>query len=226
MFKKKNIPNMLTILRIILVPLFVVLIYFPYEAIIDMLDTIGLDAIGNTFFKFLSDFSIYIALAIYLIASITDFLDGFISRRYGLITKFGKIMDPLADKLLVSTGFIILTGEGIIPAWITVIIVFRDFFVNALRMFGTDNNKELSASLSGKIKTVFQLIGVPLAILNLAIMPKYGYLAFVEYATKMNGFELFVNVFMSVAVSVATIATLASFVTYFIRFRKDIDLEK
>ena len=134
-------------------------------------------------------------------------------------------MDPLADKLLVSTGFIMLTGAGIIPAWITVIIVFRDFFINALRMFGTDNNKDLAASLSGKIKTLFQLIGIPLAILNLALQPKLGFGAFIESAAKMDMIGLMVNVFMTVSISAAVIATLWSFVAYCKRFKSDIDYE-
>lgn len=204
MLKKMNLPNKLTMLRIILVPLFVIAMCLPIEWV----------------------WPIYTALGIYIVAALTDFLDGYISRSKGLITKFGKIMDPLADKLLVSTGFIMLTGFGIIPAWITVIIVFRDFFVNALRMFGTDNHKDLAASLSGKIKTIFQLIGIPLGILNIALLPEYGYLAFVESASKMSMLGLMVNVFMTITVTVAVIATLWSFIAYVIRFKDDIDYEK
>lgn len=203
MLKKMNLPNKLTCLRIILVPLFVIAMCLPTEWV----------------------WPIYTALGIYIVAALTDFLDGYISRKKGLITRFGKIMDPLADKLLVSTGFIMLTGFGIIPAWITVIIVFRDFFVNALRMFGTDNNKDLAASLSGKIKTMFQLVGIPLGILNVALLPEYGYLSFIENAAKMDMLGLAINVFMSVTISVAVIATLWSFVAYLIRFKNDIDYE-
>lgn len=203
MLKKMNLPNKLTCLRIILVPLFVIAMCLPTEWI----------------------WPIYTALGIYIVAALTDFLDGYISRKKGLITRFGKIMDPLADKLLVSTGFIMLTGFGIIPAWITVIIVFRDFFVNALRMFGTDNNKDLAASLSGKIKTMFQLVGIPLGILNVALLPEYGYLSFIENAAKMDMLGLAINVFTSVTISVAVIATLWSFVAYLIRFKNDIDYE-
>lgn len=203
MLKKMNLPNKLTCLRIILVPLFVIAMCLPTEWI----------------------WPIYTALGIYIVAALTDFLDGYISRKKGLITRFGKIMDPLADKLLVSTGFIMLTGFGIIPAWVTVIIVFRDFFVNALRMFGSDNHKDLAASLSGKIKTVFQLVGIPLGILNVALLPDYGYLSFIENASKMDMLGLAINVFMSVTISVAVIATLWSFVAYVIRFKNDIDYE-
>lgn len=203
MWKKMNLPNKLTILRIILIPFFVVAMCLPQDWI----------------------WPIYTALGIYIVAAFTDFLDGHISRKKGLVTKFGKIMDPLADKLLVSTGFIMLTGLGMIPAWITVIIVFRDFFINALRMFGSDNQKDLAAGLSGKIKTLFQLVGIPLGILNVALQSKYGFAAFVENANKMNMIGLMVNVFMTVTISVAVIATLWSFISYFKRFKSDIDYE-
>ncbi|MDO4283121.1 MAG: CDP-diacylglycerol--glycerol-3-phosphate 3-phosphatidyltransferase [Clostridia bacterium] len=203
MWKKMNLPNKLTMLRILLIPLFVIAMCLPTEWV----------------------WPIYTALGIYIVAALTDFLDGHISRSKGLVTKFGKIMDPLADKLLVSTGFIMLTGAGIIPSWITVIIVFRDFFINALRMFGTDNNKDLAASLSGKIKTLFQLVGIPLGILNVALLPEYGFGAFIENAAKMDMLSLMVNIFMTVSISAAVIATLWSFVAYCIRFKSDIDYE-
>ena len=120
MLSKMNLPNKLTMLRIILVPIFILVLCIPKE-----------------FFEFLKievayDYMGYVALGIFAIAAFTDFLDGRISRSKGIVTKFGKIMDPLADKLLVSAGFIMLTGLGIVPAFITAIIVFRDFFVNAL----------------------------------------------------------------------------------------------
>lgn len=203
MWKKMNLPNKLTILRIILIPFFVVAMCLPQDWI----------------------WPIYTALGIYIVAAFTDFLDGHISRKKGLVTKFGKIMDPLADKLLVSAGFIMLTGLGIVPAWITVIIVFRDFFINALRMFGSDNQKDLAAGLSGKIKTLFQLVGIPLGILNVALQSKYGFAAFIENANKMDMIGLMVNVFMTVTISVAVLATLWSFVSYFKRFKSDIDYE-
>lgn len=204
MLKKMNLPNKLTLLRILLVPLFVVFMCLPQEWI----------------------WPIYTALAIYIVAALTDFLDGYISRKKGLVTTFGKIMDPLADKLLVSSGFIMLTALGIIPGWMTVIIIFRDFFVNALRMFGADNQKELSASLSGKIKTLFQLVGIPLGILNVAFIPEYGYAAFIESASKMAMFELMINVFMTVTITVAVIATVISFFVYLKRFKNDINYEE
>ena len=149
MLKKMNLPNKLTMLRIALVPLFVLFMAIPIE----------------------SQWPKYVALGIYIVASITDFLDGYIARSRKLITKFGKIADPLADKLLVSSGFVMLTCLGVIPGWITCIILFRDFTVSSLRMFAVNNNSDVAAVWSGKIKTVFQLIGIILGIFSLA----YGF---------------------------------------------------
>lgn len=213
MLSKMNLPNKLTMLRIILVPIFVLVLCIPKE-----------------FFEFLKIESVYgimgyIALGVFAIASITDFLDGRISRSKGIVTKFGKIMDPLADKLLVSAGFIMLTGLGVIPAFITAIVVFRDFFVNALRMFGSDNAKDVSAGLSGKIKTLFQMLSIVFALLNYSLMPTIGIGGFMSNSLDMSVFELIINVAMSVTLVFALIATIWSFIDYFIRFKDDIDVE-
>lgn len=203
MLKKMNIPNKLTILRIVLVPLFVIFLSLPKEWI----------------------WPLWTGLVIYVIASITDCIDGIIARKTNSITKFGKIMDPLADKLLVSSGFIILTGLSVIPAWITAIIVFRDFSVTALRTFGADKSKDLGASLSGKVKTVFQLVGVPLALIDVA-MQIGGFGAFVTNAINMSTFALLINVCMTVSISAAVISTIWSLVDYFLRFKEDINVEE
>ncbi len=213
MLKKMNLPNKLTMLRIILVPVFVLFLCIPKE-----------------FFEFINlpdvyGYMGYVSLAIFCIAAITDTLDGQISRKRNIVTKFGKIMDPLADKLLVSTGFVMLTGLGVIPAFVTVIVVFRDFFVNALRMFGADKSKDVSAGLSGKIKTVFQMLSIVLGLLSYAYMPQTALFAFIENSMMMNTFELIINIFLSVAVVGAIGATLWSFVDYFLRFKEDIDVE-
>ncbi len=205
MLKKMNLPNKLTMLRILLVPVFIVFIALPSEWV----------------------WNIWVALGVFIVAAITDFLDGQISRRKNIVTKFGKIMDPLADKLLVSSGFIMLAGLGIIPAWITAIIIFRDFFVNALRMFGTDNGKDLAAGISGKIKTIFQLIGLTLAILGIGLSQYTNVFGdFINSASSMSIGVLMVNIGMTVSIAVAVLATLWSLVDYFIRFKDDIDVEK
>ena len=205
MLKKMNLPNKLTLLRILLVPVFVVFMALPVEW----------------------SWTKWVALGIYIVASITDCLDGHISRKYNMVTKFGKIMDPLADKLLVSAGFVMLAGLNIIPAWIVVIIIFRDFFVTSLRMFGADNNSDLAANFSGKIKTVFQLIGVCLAILGTALYTSNNvFFDFISASVNMTMIQLLINVFMSVSILVAAIFTIWSLVDYFFKFKKDINVEE
>lgn len=201
MLKNLNLPNKITMLRIFLVPIFVIFLCF--------VDT--------------WDWTIWVALGLYIIASFTDFIDGYLSRKNNQVTQFGKIMDPLADKLLVSSGFIMLTGLGVIPAGITVVIIFRDFFVNALRMFGADKGSDLAAMLSGKIKTAFQLVGIILAMLDRALVTKYGFGSFITNAGTMDIVSLFINVFMTVTLTVAVVATLVSMIQYISRFAKDME---
>ncbi len=205
MLKKMNLPNKLTMLRIFLVPLFVVFMCLPIDWVWPM----------------------WTAFGIYVVASFTDFLDGYISRKYNMITKFGKIMDPLADKLLVSAGFVMLTGLNIIPAWITMIILFRDLFVTALRNFGADNSSDLGAIFSGKLKTVFQLVGILLAIAEIALFESNtAFGAFLSMAVNMSPIQLMINVLMTILISAAVIATIWSLVDYFLKFKKDINVEE
>lgn len=225
--KKMNLPNKLTMLRIVLVPLFIILLSIPssvYETTTTSMDMYGQTQTTTTV-SIAKAIVGWIALAVFVIASITDTLDGMISRKNGIVTKFGKIMDPLADKLLVSAGFIMLTGLGIVPAAITAVIVFRDFFVTALRTFGADNQKDVAAGLSGKIKTVFQMLAIISGLIQYIIQPLDGMFAFISGANGMFAFELLVNVFMSLALVGALVATIWSFIDYFIRFKDDIDVE-
>ncbi len=213
MLNKMNLPNKLTMLRIILVPLFIICLSIP-ESFFESLEIDN----GTTIMG-------WVALAIFVIAALTDCLDGRISRSQGIVTKFGKIMDPLADKLLVSAGFIMLTGLGVVPAYVTAIVVFRDFFVNALRMFGSDNSKDLAAGLSGKVKTLFQMLAITLALVSYTVSPTVSMFAFIENSLTMDTIELVINVAMSIAVLATLIATIWSFVDYFVRFKEDIDVE-
>ena len=200
MLNKMNLPNKLTMLRIILVPLFIICLSIP-ESFFESLEIDN----GTTIMG-------WVALAIFVIAALTDCLDGRISRSQGIVTKFGKIMDPLADKLLVSAGFIMLTGLGVVPAYVTAIVVFRDFFVNALRMFGSDNSKDLAAGLSGKVKTLFQMLAITLALVSYTVSPTVSMFAFIENSLTMGTRELVINVAMSIAVLATLIATIWSFV--------------
>ena len=212
MLKKMNLPNKLTMLRIILVPVFIICLCMP--------QVFEWFTIENT-----QTVMGIIALIVFVVAAITDCLDGRISRKQNIVTKFGKIMDPLADKLLVSSGFIMLTGLGVVPAFVTAIVVFRDFFVNALRMFGSDNSKDVAAGLSGKVKTLFQMLAITFGLLSYIIAPSYGMFEFIEQSLYMGTAELLVNISMSITVLITVIATLWSFVDYFKRFKDDIDVE-
>ena len=136
-----NLPNKLTILRVIMIPFFLVAL------LVD-----GIPA-GK-----------WVALAIFIIASFTDMLDGKIARKYNLITNFGKFMDPLADKLLVSAALIALIPLGKIPAWIVIVIISREFIISGFRLIASDNGIVIAASYWGKIKTVTQMVMIVLLI--------------------------------------------------------------
>lgn len=199
MFKKMNLPNKLTMLRMVMVVVFVVFMCLPTKL----------------------EWARYVALAVFVLASITDFLDGYISRKNNLVTKFGKIMDPLADKMLVASGFILIAAAGIIPAWMAVVIVLRDFFVTGLRNFGADKEKDLAASLSGKVKTVFQLLAVILALVG-----TYNFGDFVTQSLVMTPIELLINVGMTVSVAAAVLATVWSLIDYIARFKDTVKVDE
>lgn len=150
-----NLPNKLTVFRVILIIPFVVLLQGGRE---------GWSWFAALFGTVYTD---YIALAIFVIASLTDLLDGKIARKYNLITNFGKFMDPLADKLLVCSAMICLTAMGRIPAWIVIIIISREFVISGFRLIASDNGKVIAASWWGKFKTTFQMIMVILMIADI-----------------------------------------------------------
>lgn len=152
-----NLPNKLTVFRVILIVPFVLLLLGGYaqwgwlSAILD-------GAVVYTD---------YIALVIFIIASLTDLLDGKIARKYNLVTNFGKFMDPLADKLLVCSALICLIEMGRIPSWIVIIIISREFIISGFRLVASDNNVVIAASYWGKFKTTFQMIMVCLMLVNI-----------------------------------------------------------
>ena len=139
-----NLPNKLTLLRVLLIPFFVAFLLVP-----------GIPY-GN-----------YIAVAIFIIASLTDLLDGKIARKYNLVTNFGKFMDPLADKLLVCSALICLIQLELIPAWVVIIIIAREFIISGFRLVASDNGVVIAASYWGKFKTAFQMLTVIVLILNI-----------------------------------------------------------
>ena len=109
----------------------------------------------------------YVALALFAIASFTDFLDGYIARSRNLVTDFGKFMDPLADKLLVCSALICLIQLELIPAWVVIIIIAREFIISGVRLVASDNGVVIAASYWGKFKTAFQMLTVIVLILNI-----------------------------------------------------------
>ena len=135
-----NTPNILTLIRVVLVPVFM--------------------------WTLLSEFYIA-AVIIFAVASFTDHLDGYLARKYNLVTNFGKFMDPLADKLLVCAAMICLVEMGLIPAWVVIIIMSREFIISGFRLIASDNNVVIAASYWGKFKTVFQMVMICLMIANL-----------------------------------------------------------
>ena len=155
--KKMNLPNKLTIFRMVLIVPFVILLLGDYG--------------GWGWFKAIFggglEYMDYVALAIFIIASLTDLIDGKIARKYNLVTNFGKFMDPLADKLLVSAAMIALVELGRIPAWIVIVIISREFIISGFRLVASDNNVVIAASYWGKFKTVFQMVMVCLMIADI-----------------------------------------------------------
>lgn len=154
-----NLPNKLTVLRVLMIPFFLIFM---------LTDTMG--PAGK-----------YIACAIFVIASFTDFLDGYIARKYNLVTNFGKFMDPLADKLLVCSALICLVETGSLPAWMVVIIISREFIISGFRLVASDNGVVIAASYWGKFKTVFQMVMIVLLILQLPFPVFYWIEAFFIY---------------------------------------------
>lgn len=141
-----NLPNKLTTLRVIMIPFFVFFLLWQNGE--------------NYTFRM-------IALALFIIASLTDLLDGKIARKYNLVTNFGKFMDPLADKLLVCSALICLIELNALPAWMVIVIISREFIISGFRLIASDNGVVIAASYWGKFKTTFQMVSVVLLILDI-----------------------------------------------------------
>lgn len=131
-----NLPNKLTVLRVILIPFFIFFL------------------LTNNF----GNIGPIVALIIFCVASLTDMLDGKIARKYNLVTNFGKFMDPLADKLLVSSALICFIELKILPSWFVIIIIAREFIISGFRLVASDKGVVIAASMWGKVKTVFQMV--------------------------------------------------------------------
>ena len=138
-FRFKNLPNQLTIARVCAIPLFIILLLMGFRVA---------------------------ATIVFLAAALTDMLDGKIARKYNLVTNFGKLMDPLADKLLTMAAFVCLVELGDIPAWMVIVILGREFINTGMRQVAAAEGIVIAAGWSGKIKTVCQMVAIPLIMLN------------------------------------------------------------
>ena len=179
-----NWPNRLTILRVILIPFFVVCL---------MLDK------GDGVLR-------YMALGIFIVASLTDTLDGYIARKYDLVSNFGKFMDPLADKLLVCSAMICFIELGKMPSWVVLIIIAREFIISGFRLIASDNGLVIAASWWGKSKTIVQMVMIIGLLLDLGTI-----------FTSMAGI---VHIIEQVLIYLALALTVISLVDYIVKNRK------
>ena len=164
-----NLPNKLTVLRIVLILPFLLVLY--------------LDVPGAS----------YIALAIFIIASLTDLLDGKIARSRNLVTDFGKFMDPLADKLLVMSALLWFVEAGRLPAWAMLVVVAREFAVTALRLIAVERGRVIAAAWSGKIKTASTMVCIVLMFLPIPDLVNTLCVAVIVVTTLWSGVEYFVK---------------------------------
>ena len=182
-----NLPNKLTILRIILVPIMIIVPFFNIKG---EMFTIPIESI--------------IINLIFIIASITDQLDGHIARSRNQVTTFGKFLDPIADKILVVAAMIMLVEMGRLPAWIPSIVIFREFLVSGYRLIAVQSDgKVIAASIWGKIKTVTQMIAIILAFID---VNAYGAI----FNGNLTGFSLALNILTTLMMTVSTIAAIFS----------------
>ncbi len=189
-----NLPNKLTLLRIILTPIFMAVLYWGFP---------GAD---------------YAALAIFIVASLTDMLDGKIARKYNLVTDFGKFADPLADKILVVAAMLWFVEAGRMPAWMVMIVITREFAVSGLRMIASDNGRVIAAGWSGKVKTASTMVCI---VVMLAMGPVLE-----SYTQALTSFSApFPPVFIvwidPLCCWIITLTTLYSGVEYFVK-NKDV----
>lgn len=182
-----NLANKLTIFRIILVPVMVVIPFFKIPG------------------EFLNiPITMWIINFIFIIASITDKLDGYVARSRNQITAFGKFLDPIADKILVLAAMIILVEMNKLPAWIPIIVLFREFIVSGYRLVAVENSgKVIAASIWGKLKTVTQMLAIILAFIDTSY---YGAM----FTGELTGYAFWINSAMTIMMTISIIATIFS----------------
>lgn len=181
-----NLPNKLTILRILLTFIFIAFLFVNLP------------------------FARTIALGIFILASLTDLFDGYIARRYGLITNLGKLLDPIADKILTLSAFLAFVQLGLIKAWMVIIIILREFIITGLRLLALSNGKVLEATLAGKHKTVSQMVAIVFILVYLSL------LEFIKNIPTAN-FKTVIDIIMYITI----VLTIISGISYLIR-NKDI----
>lgn len=174
-----NLPNKITLFRILLIPIFVYLLLMPIEGSMTII-------YGKTI-----SYNIFLAAIVFIVASVTDFIDGYIARKYNLITNMGKFLDPLADKLLVGSAFIVMVELNLIPSWMVVCVIAREFAVTGLRMLAVEQGEVIAAGLLGKLKTITQLMAIILILLG---NPIFEYINF-----KFDIIILWISVILTIA---------------------------
>ena len=168
-FYKMNLPNKLTTLRMVAVLVVIAIALIPWNGI----NGTGIEAwlyasMANKNIEWVR----YTLCGLFIVASFTDMLDGKIARKYNLVTTYGKFMDPIADKLLVNSMFMILTFWGLVPIGVLLVVICRDIIVDAIRMIMCEKNVVVPANIFGKLKTVIQMIAIPFVLVYSLIFPK------------------------------------------------------
>lgn len=154
-----NLPNRLTIIRIIMIPVIVLIYLFPYAQFGINVQSFDVGFVSISLVNI-------IVLGLFILTSFTDFLDGYIARSQNMVTTFGKFADPIADKLLVNTMFILFAAQGVIPVVPVLIMIARDTIVDGCRMIASSNGTVVAAGYLGKVKTVSQMLAIILILLN------------------------------------------------------------
>lgn len=186
-----NLPNKLTVFRIILVPIMIIIPYLNIQGVF----------LGIPITWILIDL-------IFIVASLTDKLDGSIARKTNQITAFGKFLDPIADKILVLAAMVMLVEISKLPAWVPIIVLFREFAISGYRLIVVENNGQvIAASKWGKLKTVTQMIAIIMMLID-----KHAFFEFTNSSSRngMNGIELTFNVLTSAIMLISVIATVLS----------------
>ena len=191
-----NVPNRITLCRIILSIFLLVLLIFPMEKV-------GIDFPEFKIANVIINSKYLICGIIFMIASLTDFLDGYLARKYNLVTDLGKVMDAIADKMLVNGVLIVLAANGYIGVVVPVVIVSRDIFVDSIKMVAGQKSGAVGASIAGKIKTVFMLVGITL-------------LFFYDLPFSLMG----INWVSRVIIMIATVLSVISGVQYYVKNKK------